>query len=134
MAIQLKKNSVDLGIVVSDGVAALKFYCDTLGLNKIGEADMGVGTMHRLMAGESMIKVWVMNDGIKSNAAPGGPRGGAGGLRYWTISVMNLEEMVSKVNAAGYAIPTPATEIRPGVRIAMIEDPDGNYLELLEQD
>jgi predicted enzyme related to lactoylglutathione lyase len=24
------------------------------------------------------------------------------------------------------------TEIRPGVRIAMIEDPDGNWVELLE--
>jgi predicted enzyme related to lactoylglutathione lyase len=130
--LQITKDSIDLGIVVSDGDAALKFYCDLLGLEKIGEADMGVGVMHRLMAGTSMIKVWVMNDGISAKAAPGGPRGGVGGLRYWTITVSNLDEMAEKAKAAGYNVPAPPNDIRPGVRITMIEDPDGNWVELLQ--
>jgi predicted enzyme related to lactoylglutathione lyase len=132
LGIQLSKDSIDLGIVVSDEATALAFYCDTLGLPKIGEADMGIGTMHRLMAGTSMIKIWVMKDGISGKAPTGGPRAGVGGNRYWTMSVSNLDEMAASAKDAGYKVPTPPTEIRPGVRIAMIEDPDGNWVELLE--
>ncbi len=36
------------------------------------------------------------------------------------------------VEKAGYKIPVPAKVIRPGVTIAMLEDPDGNWLELLQ--
>ena len=32
----------------------------------------------------------------------------------------------------GYNVPVAAREIRPGVRIAMVEDPDGNWVEFLE--
>ena len=27
----------------------------------------------------------------------------------------------------------PRTKVRPGIEIAMLEDPDGNWVELLEQ-
>ncbi len=63
-------------------------------------------------------------------AAPGGINR-ALGYRYWTISVDNIQEVVDACNAAGFKIAVPVTEFRPGVTIAMIEDPDGNWVELL---
>ncbi len=57
---------------------------------------------------------------------------GASGYRYWTISVSNLDELAQACEAAGYKIAVSPREIRPGIKITMIEDPDGNWVELLE--
>ena len=86
--------------------------------------------MWRLMCGSSMIKLVNFQKGHKAEA-PGGGIVGANGYRYWTISVTNLDEIVAKCEAAGYKVAIPVTTIRPGTSIAMIEDPDGNWVEFL---
>ena len=58
LSIDLGKDSIDIGIVVRDGEAALKFYRDTLGLEHVADTPMpGGGTMHRLMCGTTLVKV-----------------------------------------------------------------------------
>jgi predicted enzyme related to lactoylglutathione lyase len=132
MGVELTKDSVDIGIIVRDGPAALAFYKDFLGLEHLADTPIGGGgTMHRLMAGTSMIKVVEFDETPDPRPAPGGLRGGSG-YRYWTMSVSNIDQLAEEANFRGYAVPTEPTEIRPGVRIAMIEDPDGNWVELLE--
>ena len=131
MTIELTKDSVDLGIIVSDADAALRFYRDTLGLAMVGQDPVGFGgTMYRLMCGSSMIKLLHLDKEPPAKAPPGGIPGGFG-YRYWTISVSNLEEITAAVEAAGYKIAVPVREIRPGVSISMVEDPDGNWVEFL---
>ncbi len=132
MGVALTKDSIDLGIVTRDAEAALKFYRDTLGLELVGEMPMpGTGTMYRLMCGTSLIKVVALDKEPKGGAAaPGGIRG-ATGYRYWTMSVSNLAEMLEACAAGGYKVVVPETEIRPGVKIGMVEDPDGNWVEFL---
>lgn len=131
MGVQLAKNSIDLGIITCDAEAALKFYRDTLGFKPAGEMPMpGGGTMYRLMCGESMIKVIELEKEPPAHAPPGGIQG-ATGYRYWTMSVTNLPEMVEACNAGGYKVVVPETEIAPGLKIAMVEDPDGNWVEFL---
>ena len=44
----------------------------------------------------------------------------------------NLDSLVEQCAAAGCPVPVAPREIRPGTRIAMVEDPDGNWVELLE--
>ena len=58
--------------------------------------------------------------------------GSVGMTDYFTITIDNLEDAVTECVAAGYANPVPIRESRPGVNIAMIEDPDGNWVELLQ--
>ena len=65
-------------------------------------------------------------------AAPPGGIPGAYGYRYWTISVSNLAEVTAACEAAGYRVAVPVTELRPGITISIIEDPDGNWVELLQ--
>ena len=126
MGIELTKDSVDLGIVVRDKDASLRFYRDTLGFEFVAESDMGGGMMmQRLMCGTSMIKLVTFTQ-TPELANPGGGINGATGYRYWTISVSNLEALVDEAKAAGYKVPVEPREIRAGVSIAMIEDPDGN--------
>jgi predicted enzyme related to lactoylglutathione lyase len=132
MGIALSKNAVDLGIVTTNGPAMLAFYRDVIGLKLQGEMPMpgGTGTMFRLLCGDSLIKLVV----LPSTAAvsPPGGIGGASGYRYWTMSVSNLTEMVKACADAGAGVVMGEREIRAGVRIAMVTDPDGNWVEFLQ--
>lgn len=131
MGIQLGKTSIDLGIVTTSGEAMLAFYRDVIGLKVQGQMAMpGGGTMHRLLSGDSLIKLVVVPS-TPAAAAPGGIQGGAG-YRYWTITVTNLTEMVKTCADAGASVVWTEREIRPGVRIAMVADPDGNWVEFLQ--
>jgi catechol 2,3-dioxygenase-like lactoylglutathione lyase family enzyme len=131
MGVKLTKDSIDLGIVVSDGEKALAFYRDTLGFEHVGDMPMGGGsTMHRLMCGTSLIKV-ISGSNPPAKAAPGGIQGGFG-YRYWTISVSNINEVVAACEAGGYKVAVGVREFRPGVIIAIVEDPDGNWVEFLQ--
>ena len=64
--------------------------------------------------------------------APGGIGGGTG-YRYWTMTVTDLDALVESLKAAEASVIIPSTEIRPGIRIAMVADPDGNWVEFLEE-
>ncbi len=130
MGVQLTKDSIDLGIIVRDGAKALAFYRDVLGLEHVGDSPMPGGTMHRLNCGTTLVKL-VAFDKVPEAANPPGGIQAASGYRYFTISVSNMEEVADAAKAAGHRVPVGPVEFRPGVRICMIEDPDGNWVELL---
>lgn len=131
MGVAITKRAIDLGIVTTNGEAMLKFYRDTLGFQFLREMKMpGGGLMNQLACGDSVIKIVVV-ESLPAKAAPGGVRG-ANGYRYWTISVNNLAELLKSCADAGYKVAVKETEIRPGVKIAMVEDPDGNWVEFLQ--
>ncbi len=132
MGIKLAKDSIDLGIVVSDGEKALKFYRDTLGFEYVATTPMpGGGKMERLMCGTTLIKVVVPEKELPAKAPPGGIQG-AYGYRYFTISITNLDEILAACTAGEYKVVVPRRTIRPGLDIAIVEDPDGNWVEFIE--
>ena len=87
--------------------------------------------MTRLICGTTIIKLVTLPKTPQAQNPPGGIAGGTG-MRYFTITVDNLEAAVAACVAAGCENPVPIRESRPGVTIAMIEDPDGNWGELLQ--
>ncbi len=126
------KDSIDLGIVVSDGARALAFYRDALGMEQIGEQPLpGGGRMYRLLCGTSHIKLSTFPAPREGKAAPGGPFE-ASGLRYFTISVPDLRGLLTRLEGQGIKPYMPVTEVRPGVIVAMVSDPDGNTVEFLQ--
>ncbi len=132
MSLELAKDSIDLGIVTRNPEPMLTFYRDLLGLDYQAEMPMpGGGSMHRLLCGSSLIKLVTPGNLADTEAPPGG-LAGASGYRYWTISVSNLDALAATCVEAGAPVPIQPTEIRPGVRIAMVEDPDGNWVEFIE--
>jgi glyoxylase I family protein len=133
MVIRPTKDSVDLGIVTRDLAPMVAFYRDILGLTDLGESQSIVGTMHRLACGTSHIKL-VQPDTTPPAQAPPGGVGAATGYRYWTISVPELDEVLDACEAAGRPVVLPRTVARPGVTVAMVEDPDGNWVEFLQAD
>jgi glyoxylase I family protein len=129
--IKVIKNSIDLGIVTKDSQRALKFYRDTLGLEYEGELAIPGGSMQRLKCGDSVIKLVELKRPPRADGEGGGLQG-ATGYRYMTLTVGNLSEILANCESAGYKIAMPKTEIRVGVSIGFVEDPDGNWLEFLE--
>lgn len=132
MGMRIVKDSIDLGIVTTNGPAMVGFYRDVLGLRPDGELKLPFGTMHRLLCGTTVVKLVVPDKAPPAKPAPGG-LAGATGYRYWTVTVSNLDEVVAAAQAAGRAVPIKRTKVREGVEIAMLEDPDGNWVELLEE-
>jgi predicted enzyme related to lactoylglutathione lyase len=88
--------------------------------------------MHRLKVGDSVVKIIDTEPRPAADAVPGGIRA-ATGYRYWTIHIIGLAEAVQVIEKSGHRILVGPKVIREGVTIAMVEDPDGNWVELLEQ-
>jgi catechol 2,3-dioxygenase-like lactoylglutathione lyase family enzyme len=124
------KNSLDLGVIASDIKASLNFYQNILGLEFVGTVPLWFGTMHRLRFGTSDFKL------IEPSTVP--PAGALGlekqlGFRYVTFVIENLSGFCAELKNAGIEFTVPEKEIRPGVRIAMVKDPDGNIVEFVER-
>lgn len=128
---QVSKESIDLGIVVTDEKAAVDFYRDGLGLEWEGELPLPGGRMYRLRCGTTVIKLLKLDRPAAAKPAPGGPMGGLG-FRYFTISVPDIRGLMAQLEAKGIRATVPVTEFRPGVTIAMVTDPDGNTIEFLQ--
>ncbi|HAT26600.1 MAG TPA: extradiol dioxygenase [Gammaproteobacteria bacterium] len=134
MSIKIKKPAIDIGIVARDIDAMLSFYGEVIGLEFEAAIPMpGGGTMNRFKVGDSVIKVIELDPAAPADAVPGGIRA-ASGYRYWTITVANLQACVQQATAAGAKIVVPVKVVRPGITIAIIADPDGNWVELLQTD
>ena len=132
MSLDIKKPGIDLGIITRDAERLLAFYRDLLGLPLEGVIPMRTGgTMHRLKAGESVIKIVQLDREPAADAVPGGIPA-ATGYRYWTMTVSNLQDMVAECQEAGYNVVVPPKDVRPGVTIAIVADPDGNWVEFLQ--
>jgi len=127
----VSKDSIDLGIVVTDEKAALSFYRDGLGLEWEGELPLPGGRMYRLKCGTTVIKLLKLERMPTAKPAPGGPMGGLG-YRYFTISVPDIRGLMAQLEAKVIRATVPVTEFRPGVTIAMVTDPDGNTVEFIQ--
>jgi len=130
MALQVAKDSIDVGIFVSDIQKSLAFYQGILGLEKIEELVTGFGTLHRLRYGTSDIKL------MDPKKVP--PVGAIGlekqlGIRYLTFVIKDLTGLCTALKDKGIEFTIPEMQIRPGTRIAMVKDPDGNILEFVER-
>lgn len=133
MTMQLGKAGIDLGIVVRDLDTMLAFYRDTLGLYHEGHNPVpGGGVMHRLWAAETMMKL-VAPEPAPSESNPAGGLRQATGLRYFTFTVSNLDDVFAACLRAGAPVVVAPTTVAPSTRIALVEDPDGNHVEFLER-
>jgi lactoylglutathione lyase len=130
MGVKINNDAIEIGIVVADAERSLAFYRDVLGLAYIGDLEFPGAHMWRFQAGGSVVKLLEMDPAPQAANPPGETT--ATGLRYLSLFVSNIDEVVAQVAADGCAVPIPVTEFQPGARFAFVEDPEGNRIELLD--
>ena len=123
---------VEVGVVVRDADAMAAFYGDVIGLQYVGDLEFGGGRMRRYAHGDAVVKLVATDAPPELSNPPNGPAGDASGVRYLTLQVDDVEATVKRCVDAGRPVPVPRFEFQPGVFIAMVEDPDGNWVELVQ--
>ena len=98
------KNSLDMGVIISDITASLNFYQNILGLELVGTVPLWFGTMYRLRFGTSDFKL------VDPKELP--PRGAIGlenqlGFRYVTFVIENLSELCADLQKIGIEFTVP---------------------------
>lgn len=121
-------SSVEVGLVTRSPSLA-DFYGEVFGLERLDPVHAGSGTVHRLQIPGGVLKVMVPTD-------PPAEPGGAGdflarsGFRYLTMRVGDLAAAVKAAEACGGRIRHGPMDLPGGSRVVIMEDPDGNTLEV----
>jgi catechol 2,3-dioxygenase-like lactoylglutathione lyase family enzyme len=118
-----------VGLTVGDIDASRAFLTEVLGFGQGSiEAVPSLGTdKHEFSAGATTLKLWQIDD----LDAHTGPIQDYAGIRYLTTAVDDIDAVLSRARDAGRNVPVGPLEIVPGVNIAIVEDPDGNWFELV---
>ncbi|MEM8485355.1 MAG: VOC family protein [Bacteroidota bacterium] len=126
--------AVDAGVIVADINASLIFYRDLLGLPVVADITtslIGKGRMVQLKHGASLIKLVQMEAMPEATTATGITT--TVGYRYITLMVEDMATIVAKTEAAGTPVFLPLTTLGNGAQIYMVEDPEGNIVEFVEE-
>jgi glyoxylase I family protein len=119
------------GIVVRELGPMADFYGRVIGLEYLGDLQLPGILMKRFTLGDAGLKLLQLDEPPKS-ARPGGVTAGTAGIRYLTVEVPDVAETVARCVASGCAVPMPTFEHDLGLTVAVVEDPEGNWVELIE--
>ena len=129
--INFTSDTIDIGMVTANDREMLHFYQNVLGFEKEIEIPFpGIGVVNKLNYGAGFIKILVLEK-KPLNINPTGDFLTSNGIRYLTINLSNLDEILDTCKTHNINIINPGTIIRPGVTVALIADPDGNIIELM---
>ena len=126
--------AIDVGIIVTDMAQSLTFYRDLIGLAVIAEVTtslIGKGQMVQLQHGTSLIKLVALEQTPAAQSLTGIPT--TIGYRYITLLVTDINKIMTKLAQNNVNITIPITELGNGTMIAMVEDPDGNIVEFVQE-
>jgi catechol 2,3-dioxygenase-like lactoylglutathione lyase family enzyme len=129
---ELAKPTIDIGIVTTNQEGMVDFYGSVVGFPPLPDVQMDGFLVKRFQVGDCVLKI-VTFDEAPTSTHRAGLLGDSTGLRYWTVSVSNLDEVLAAVRAAGSRIVDGPTEVRPGVSIVLVTDPDGNLIEFVDR-
>jgi catechol 2,3-dioxygenase-like lactoylglutathione lyase family enzyme len=112
-----------------DAAAAARFYVEALGateLSRVGEA-----TPSRVVLDLGGSRVFIEQAADATHPAATAPNLG---LEHIGLTVPDIDAAVDDLARRGIALVSGITELRPGLRIAFFDGPDGVRIELLQRD
>ena len=113
----LAKPALDPGLVSRDATPLLTFYRDVFGMEPLDPiAIPGVGTIHKLAAGESILRILVPEAAPEPDDAK--TWSSRAGIRYLTIEVRDAAATVEAARARGGEVALEPFELRPGRVVA----------------
>jgi predicted enzyme related to lactoylglutathione lyase len=122
---------VDVGFVSADRTL-VDFWVRVFELEELPSITLEPGTVCRLQAPAGVVKVMLPAEAPEPSV-PVSPFYALAGLRYLTLWVDDLEAVITRAVAEGGRVERGPVELVPGVRIAVLEDPEGNAIEVAQQ-
>jgi len=120
----------EVGLVSGDR-AIVDFLAEVFELEPLPPVAAGPGMLHKLQSPGAVLKVMIpANPPEAAKAAE--PFLARTGLRYLTFFVDDLDAVLARATARRAKIQYGPAERGGGVRIAVIEDPDGNTMEVVQ--
>jgi len=116
---------------VSGDRALVKFLAGVFELEAVEPMELGFATLFRLASPGGTLKVMVPSRPPKERERAE-PFYALGGLRYLTLYVDDLDGVVTRATALGGRVLHGPSDLGDGARIVVLEDPDGNPLEVVE--
>jgi catechol 2,3-dioxygenase-like lactoylglutathione lyase family enzyme len=124
---------LQVGIVPHNLAASLAFYRDVLGLTYTGTRPaLEHRTLHLFSLGTATVKL-LETAQPPPRRSDAGPYAETEGIRWLTLDIADLDPLIERCRAAGARLQLEPMEIRAGLRVAIVEDPDGNAIELVER-
>src|SRR5262249_9682694 len=117
---------------VSGDRALLDFYAEVLQLEELEPIVFPGGNVYVLAVPGGLLKVMVPTE--PPVPAPSAAVSAGTGIRHPTGRVDALDGLIERATARGPTVIVPAFELRPGARLAMLTDPDGNTFEAVEEE
>ena len=126
-------HGLQVGLVPADLAASLRFYTEGLGLTPLARLPVSrTRALHRFVIGDATLKL-LEQEGVPAPVPSSAPWDAAIGIRWLTFDVDDVAATVKCcLEAGGFLIAAPA-EIRPGLWVAFVGDPDGNAVELVQR-
>lgn len=137
---------IEIGICVVDLPRAMAFYEGVLGLRKISQIGLnehgsrisGLGTcgytVVRLQTSHGERVKLVCPDTAPATPVAAETPSSRAGFAYLTLIVDDIAGVVATCADAGYPSLRGIVELRPGVRMALVPDPEGNFIEFAQYD
>lgn len=125
---------LQVGIVVRELDPMVDFYAGVLGLDHVGDLRLPDMLMKRFTLGDAGLKLLAYDDPPTMGSQPGGPSARTAGLRYLTVEVPDVAAAVTRCLTAGRTVTVPTFVHEPtGATVAIVEDPEGNWVELVQR-
>ena len=133
MVAELARPVLNVGIITTNFDSMARFYTGLFGFEPLRPLVFpGSGTVHRFKAGESILRLMVPEEAPGHDGASGEFLS-ATGYRYMTVEVANMDEIVAAVESFGGSVAGGPVAIRPHVKVVQLRDPDGNWMELVQE-
>lgn len=111
----------------SDAVAAAAFYVDTFGAREVGREGSPIVT--RMIVHLCGITLFIEHAPDANPPAKPLNRG----IEHIGLAVDDIEKAVSALKQRGIVFVIDITDVRPGLRTAFLDGPDGVRIELLQR-
>ena len=123
------------GFVVSDLAESVTFYRDVVGLKVVAERERDGGPITEIVGYDNAhlkIALMQMDDVRPEGESRHTNERNAQGSTHLAFSVANIEETFELMLSRGAHKLNSPVEIGDGRKICYLQDPDGNWLELIE--
>jgi catechol 2,3-dioxygenase-like lactoylglutathione lyase family enzyme len=128
--------SLEAGLVARDPQTLCSFYTRALGFELIERLEADVGSVCKLRRGAARLKIFTPRGAVDPVALIE-PWFKPGGWRYAALALEqrdDVDALAAATEAARGRVLIAPRNHRPGARMALIADPEGNAWELLAEE